>query len=114
MSDYGPAGRELYDGLTAVQDDGRRLIFTAAELVLVSELCRLADDIEAIRQVLEGRDWLIPGSKGQEVVDPLRGELHRTSTRFEQIVKTLSIPDDVPEELSPAWAGRKLARARWS
>jgi hypothetical protein len=87
--------------------------FRPDEMHLVYELARLAGDIHRIRKALETRPLIVAGSQGQEVVDPLRGELHRTTARFESIMKSLSIPDEDAANAA-TWAGRNLARARWS
>lgn len=105
--DLGAAGRRLWDGVHQA-DAGLVLVFRADELALLAEACHLADDLEAIRGELRGRPLLTEGSKGQEVADPLRAELHRTSQRLESLLRSLRIPDEV------SGAGSELARRRWA
>lgn len=108
----GSAGKRMWRGTFAERDDGARLELRPDELVLLVEACRLADDVETLRGELVGASLTVPGSQGQDVVNPLRSELHRTSTRLESILKTLALPDD--EGRSVSQAGRSLAGARWS
>ena len=105
------AGRRLWRALHELDAEGRTLEFRPDEVPLVTELCRLTDDVERIRAAL-GDELLAEGSKGQRVPHPLRVELHRTTQRAESIVKTLNIPDE--RSGSASWSGRRLARARWS
>jgi hypothetical protein len=90
--------------------------FRPDELPLVVEACRLVDDIEKIRSALVDEPLLVAGSKGQPTVNPLRTELHRTSARLESICRTLGVPDEaeLSDEQRATWAGRNLARQRWS
>jgi hypothetical protein len=90
--------------------------FRPDERVLVVELCRLSDDLERLRRDLADEPATVTGSTGQMVVHPLRLELHRTSGRFESVVRTLGLPDETESAGSnnATWAGRNLARARWS
>ena len=108
----GASGRRVWRGTFAERPDGSRLELRPDEVPLLVELCRLADDVERLRDELDDAPLMIEGSKGQDVAHPLRAELHRTSTRMESIQKTLAIPDDAGS--SSSWAGRSLARARWS
>jgi hypothetical protein len=107
----GAVGRRVWKQLHEPREDGAVLEFRADERPLVVEFVRLADDCERIRAAL-GDELLAVGSKGQLVAHPLRVELHRTSQRLESIAKTLGLPDE--GDAGGAWAGRRLARARWS
>lgn len=111
----GPAGRRVWRGTLGERDDGSQIELRADELPLLVELCRLADDVEKIRGVLADEPWTVPGSKGQPVPHPLRGELHRTLSSMDRLVRTLALPDDPAEDAGGATvAGRNLARQRWS
>lgn len=107
----GTAGRACWKALHEPKDDGSVLTFRPDEVPLVTEFCRLVDDVERIRATL-GDDLLAHGSMGQLVAHPLRVELHRTTQRLESIAKTLALPDEAGAG-SASWAGRNLARARW-
>lgn len=103
------AGRRLWKDLWAKYE------FRPDERVLLEELCRLADDIRALRDELADAPLMVAGSKGQDVVHPLRTELHRTSTRLESLSKTLQLPDDPAANpaLRRSHAARELANRRW-
>lgn len=106
------AGRKVWRGVLSPRDDGAVLELRPDEVPLLVELCRLTDDVERLRDALDGAPLTVEGSKGQDVVHPLRAELHRTSARLEGIHKTLSLPDE--DGKTSTHAGRALARARWS
>lgn len=110
----GPAGRRVWRGTLGERDDGSRIELRADELPLLVELCRMADDAARLRDELADAPWTVSGSKGQQVVHPLRAELHRTLSSMDRLVRTLALPDDPAEDAGGAsWAGRNLARQRW-
>ena len=94
----------------AERGDGAVLEFEPLELPQLVEFCRLTDDVERIRDELKG-ELLAAGSKGQRVPHPLRVELHRTIATRLAVAKALNLPD---EGSAASWAGRNLARQRWS
>lgn len=106
-SGLGSAGRRLWDGLSETYE------FRADELPLLAEMCHLADDMNRLRRELKDAPLTVAGSKGQQVAHPLRLELHRCSTRYESLAKTLAVPDPESAGADSSWAGRNLARARW-
>lgn len=110
-SGLGSAGRRLWQGTFAPRENGARLELRPDERVLLVEACRLADDVERIRKLLDGVPLMVPGSKGQPVTHPLRSELHRTVASLDRVLRTLALPDD---DAPASQAGRSLARARWS
>lgn len=112
----GKAGQRLWRGTFGERDDGSRLELRADELALLAEACRLADDVERIRGELADAPLTATGSQGQQVSNPLRGELHRTVATLDRVLRTLSLPDDPGEAhgRGGSWAGRNLARQRWS
>lgn len=110
------AGRRLWKDTLGERPDGTAIELRPDEVPLLVEACRLTDDVERLRDELADAPLTIAGSRGQMVAHPLRAELHRTTTRLESLVKTLALPDD-PDAATgadPSWAGRNLARARWS
>jgi hypothetical protein len=107
------AGRRLWRGTFEEREDGSRLVLRADELALLEEACRMADDVARIRAELDGAPLVVAGSKGQDVAHPLRGELHRTVGTLDRLLRTLALPDD-DGGTSREWAGRRLARARWT
>ncbi|MEX2623377.1 MAG: hypothetical protein WD651_06595 [Acidimicrobiia bacterium] len=109
MIPFGPAGRDLWDALHGLESNtGAKLRWRPDEGVLLREACHLADDLEVLRTMLAERPLLVPGSMGQMRVDPLRGELHRTSQRLESLLRSLQVPD---QDVSVS--ARTLADRRW-
>jgi hypothetical protein len=78
------------------------------------EACHLVDHLDRLRAVLEGAPLTVKGSAGQPVGDPVRAEYHRALASLDRVCRTLAIPDAEAGASSPSWAGRSLARARWS
>lgn len=111
----GSAGRRVWRDTVGEREDGSRLVLRPDELVLLEHFCRLADDADRLRGELADAPLTVTGSMGQPVQHPLRGELHRTLATMDRLQRTLALPD-APDERSggTSWAGRNLARARWS
>jgi len=112
----GAAGRRLWRDTLGDRADGSRLELRADEVALFAELCRLADDVERLRAELADAPLTVEGSMGQQVAHPLRAELHRTLATMDRLQRTLSLPDDPAASAlrDRSWAGRNLARQRWS
>jgi hypothetical protein len=104
----GLVGSELWAATVRAYD------LRADENTLLAELCHLADDVDRLRRELEGQPLTVVGSRGQPTINPLRLELHRTTTRLESLAKTLALPDlaDTANR-NRTLAGRALARQRW-
>ena len=112
----GAAGRKLWRESLRPRADGSQLHLRPDELLLLEQACRLADDLAALRERLEGEPLTVPGSKGQSVAHPLRAEIHRSLASLDRILRTLALPDapgravDGTEKSDMA---RQLARQRW-
>jgi len=69
--------------------------------------CQLLDEAESMQAQVEADGYMIKGSQGQLVVNPLIRELRQHRRAFIDIAKTLA-PD------APRLAGQALAKRRWS
>jgi hypothetical protein len=111
----GPGGRRLWRETFRARPDGSRLQLRPDEATLLVEACHLVDHLDRLRAVLEDAPLTVKGSAGQPVGDPVRAEYHRAIGSLDRLVRTLALPDsDAAGASSPSWAGRNLARARWS
>jgi hypothetical protein len=105
-------GRSLWKSVAATFD------LSEGELALLLEACRCLDDVEALQGELVGAPMTTVGSRGQEVVHPLRAELRSERLLLAKLLGQLDVP--MPDDTSGAWDGlsasaraRKAASARW-
>ncbi len=108
----GRRGRRLWRSVVEEFDLGE------GELALLTETCRCLDDIEDLQKAVTDAPAVTTGSRGQEVVHPLRAELRSQRLLLAKLVGQLNVPgleDDGSEwdGLSAAARARKAARARW-
>ncbi len=88
------------------------------EHALLLEACRCLDDIERLQEAVAGAPMTTIGSRGQEVVHPLRAELRSERLLLAKLLSQLDVP--MPNEGAGAWDGlsassraRKAAVHRW-
>ncbi len=88
---------------------------SGVELELLRECCRLLDECEALRAVVERDGQIVAGSAGQPRVHPALGELRQHRLALGRLLAQLALPDPEGEALpSPLQArARKAARERW-
>jgi hypothetical protein len=85
-----------------------------AEALMLTQLARCADRIEAIEAELGGADLVTVGSMGQPRCNPLLGELRAQMRLSESLARSLALPmpgEDVGRRRSPT--ARENALARW-
>ena len=88
------------------------------ECALLLEGCRCLDDIEALQLAVADAPMTTIGSRGQDVVHPLRAELRSERLLLAKLLSQLDVP--MPNEGPGSWDGlsassraRKASRARW-
>lgn len=88
------------------------------ECALLLEACRCLDDIEALQHAVADAPMTTIGSRGQDVVHPLRAELRSERLLLAKLLSQLDVP--MPNEGLGSWDGlsassraRKASRARW-
>lgn len=96
MADLGSRGQRLWDDLHACRP------FHAAELVILEELCRMADRLERLDAVLAGDldTWvrLEENHAGRKhtvevVLDDALGEARQLAATFERLAASLKLPE---------------------
>lgn len=117
MKEKAPAGLEakgkvLWSGITKKYD------LRIDELRLLEDACFEADLIEKLKADLEGDDFLIEGSMGQQVANPLVQEVRQHRTVLARLLGQLKLPDDVSAASGDASgdrsaSARDAAYARW-
>ena len=105
-------GRALYKSVTADFE------LSEGEGALLLEGCRCLDDIEALQHAVADAPMTTIGSRGQDVVHPLRAELRSERLLLAKLLSQLDVP--MPSEGPGSWDGlsassraRKASRARW-
>lgn len=107
-----PAGRKLWRAIVDHYE------LRADELRVLQDACREADLVEKLDEATRGEmfDFLVKGSMGQQVINPLISELRQHRSTLAGLLRQLRLPDD------PAGAGsgsrsaemRDRANERWA
>ena len=85
----------------------------ADELDLLEDACREMDLFDALERELKGAAYLVKGSQGQDVINPLVAEIRQHRATKKSLWGALKLPDD--EQTSTAVnAQRKGGLSRWS
>jgi hypothetical protein len=81
----------------------------------LAEACHLADELAALRAQLaaDGRAF-VRGSAGQEVANPLYGEIRAHAGLIHRLLVSLGVEDAPGEARARSRSARKAATARWS
>ena len=110
MTDLGTKGTALYSAVTGAFE------LNADELQVLTMAARSADDLDALEAALVGASVMVPGSMGQERVNPLYAEIRATRALIGTLLARLKLPDEEADaaksEFNTARA-RKAAGVRW-
>src|SRR5260221_9941701 len=82
----GPSGRALWR--ETLSEYG----LNPAESLMLTQLCRAADRLDAIETELSGADLTVEGSTGQPVAHPLLAEWRATARVAESLARSLALP----------------------
>lgn len=101
--------RELWAATTGTYS------MSAHEKLILKGACMALDKIDAIQCELDGVPLMSKGSMGQDVANPLLGELRQTQAAFDRAMKQLALPDadGVDVGSSRSASARDAAKARW-
>jgi hypothetical protein len=111
MNEFGNAGKQLFESVTA------KFELDADEIKVLTMAARSSDDLAELEAARVGVAVMVPGSMGQERVNPLFAEIRATRALVSQLLGRLKLPED------PAAKGesdfnsnraRKAAGARWN
>src|SRR5215217_4265082 len=98
MSDLKPPtglkapGRRLWDAVVGPY------ILTPAEMLILREACRTADELDRLEKALrELNDLVVSGSTGQPRAHPLLEEVRAHRVLVDKLVNSLNLPDDNEE-----------------
>lgn len=88
---------------------------SAHERLILKGACIALDKIDAIQDELIDAPLISKGSMGQDVSNPLLGELRQTQAAFDRAMKQLALPDADGEDKGAerSSSARKAAAARW-
>jgi hypothetical protein len=93
-----------------------RYVLTAAEVEMLGQACRTADELDRLeRAVRQLSDLTVVGSTGQPKAHPLLEEVRRHRLLLERLTGALNLPDEDEEVgLRPGQKhGRRAIQARW-
>lgn len=113
----GPAGRRLWRDVHRPDADGSHLELRPDELTVLAAAARTADELVALEAALADAPTVTAGSKGQDRVHPLYGEVRAHRALLSTLLARLDIPEDADDDglrRARSWHARNAARARWS
>lgn len=87
------------------------------ELVVLEKACRASDRIAQMESELEGSTFMVKGSMGQPVVNPLVAEIRAHEALVQRLLGSLKLPDDPKggaEEKPRSAQARAAAQSRWA
>ena len=93
-----------------------RYVLTAAEVEMLGQACRTADELDRLeRAVRQLSELTVRGSTGQPKAHPLLEEVRRHRVLLERLTGALCLPDaDQEVGLRPGQKhGRRAIQARW-
>lgn len=104
------AGKRLWSGIAGSYS------LRADELRLLEDAAREADLIETLNSGLAGLPLMMKGSTGQDIVNPIFGELRQHRSALAGLLRSLKLPDENPEKAAGdrSSSARAAANARWS
>lgn len=86
------------------------------EYPILEAACRELDIIDEIAKQLRGAPYVVRGSMGQDVANPLLAEVRHHRAAYVSLVRALGLPDaeagEMPNPRSSA--AQRAAQARWS
>ena len=108
----GARGRRLWK---SVHSD---FALSETERTLLIEACRCLDDIEALQAAVAGAPMMTTGSRDQDIVHPLRGELRSQRLLLAKLLAQLDVPEEAEggkwDGLTASSRARKASLARWN
>ena len=104
------AGKSLWSSVAGKYE------LRADELRLLEDAAREADLIETLNNSLAGLPLMMKGSTGQDIVNPIYGELRQHRSALAGLLRALKLPDEDPVRagVDRSSAARSAANARWA
>ena len=86
------------------------------ELELLEEVCRLLDQLDALRAAVDADGLIVEGSKHQPRVHPAVPQANATRATLRHLVGALGLPDPDGDQVPTATTvrARKAAQTRWA
>jgi hypothetical protein len=116
MSDQRPPSGLKASGKRLWLSVADRYVLTAAEVEMLGQACRTADELDRLEKaVRELTELTTTGSTGQLKPHPLLAEVRADRTLLERLTTALCLPDEDQEVgLRPGQKhGQRAIRARW-
>lgn len=87
--------------------------FNPSELVLMTEIVRVMTRVDELTVILDEQGPMGVGSKGQQIVNPVLGEIRAQELVLHRLVGSLNLPGEQSTSAQSA-RGRKASESRWS
>lgn len=103
----GRAGKKLYREIASKWDlrpDEKRVLLDA---------CAEADLVDELAKAMKGQPYLVRGSQGQQVINPMIAEQRQHRAVVASLLKQLRLPDEGDSQEARSSAARDAANARW-
>lgn len=69
---------------------------TEDSLLILAELCRVTDRLDALAAAVDRDGVTIPGSRGQTIAHPALAEARSHQVVMARLVRTLALPPELP------------------
>jgi len=86
------------------------------EEMLLEQACMVADQMDRLNKFAKTAPQTVKGSTGQDIMNPVYGEIRQHNASMMSLVKALKLPeatDDRPQSPKSAH-GQAAANARWA
>jgi hypothetical protein len=104
----GAVGKAAWDKLTHAYE------FTAGELQLLEQFCLTKDRVAALEVALAESGVMIPGSRGQKILNPVINQIAVQTTLMDRLLLSLALPAEYETDgrrRSPQ--AQLAAKTRW-
>jgi hypothetical protein len=102
------AGKQLY------ADIASNWVLRPDEQRVLQDACAQADLVDELAAAMEGEPYLVKGSQGQSVINPLISEQRQHRLALASLIKQLRLPDAADTKENRSTAARNAANARWT
>lgn len=102
---FNKAGQDYWDAMTG------KYGFTISEEILLTRICIELDLIDRMDIEVADSDFITKGSMGQDVANPLLGEISKHTGLINTLIKSLHLPE---EAAATTVRKRAAVNARWN
>ena len=101
------SGRRMWREISSVYD------LRTDEARILEDACRQADLVDELEAARADSPYMVKGSQGQDVINPLISELRQHRGTLKSLLSSLNLPDE-SGETPRSVSARRAAASRWS